>query len=113
VELINIYLLTAVLTEAQEESMEQEILDQLLEIEETWGDKLREEGRKQGREEGREEGQLAGKRALILRMLTLMFGELPAEAISYINSITEDATFDQLTQRILAAQRLEDVIPQS
>jgi hypothetical protein len=102
-ELINTYLPTAVLTEAQGESMEQEILDQLLEIEETWGDKLR--------EEGREEGQVIGKRALIVRMLALMFGELPAEAISYVNSITEDATFDQLTQRMLAAQHLEDVIP--
>jgi hypothetical protein len=108
VELINVYLPTAVLTEAQEESMNQEILDELFEIEETWGDKLRREGR----EEGREEGQIVGKRALILRMLTLVFGELPAEATRYVNGITEDATFDQLTQRMLAAQRLEDVILQ-
>ena len=57
VELINIYLPTAGLTEAQEENMDQEIMDQLLEIEASWGDKLREQGRKQGLEQG----QLAGK----------------------------------------------------
>jgi predicted transposase YdaD len=106
IELINTYLPTAVLADAQEE-----IMDQLLEIEQSWGDKLREEGLEQGLKQGLEQGQLAGKRTLLLRMLTLMFGDLPPEITNFVNNITDDAMFDQLAQRMLAAQRLEDVVP--
>ena len=54
-------------------------MDTLLDVEMTWGDRLRAEGRTEGRVEG--------QRTLLLRLLTLMFGEAPASVVERIQAI--------------------------
>lgn len=60
--------------------------------------------RQQGRQEGRQEGQIA----LILRLLTRQFGELPEEARSQINALSIDQ-LEALTDALLDFSNLRDL----
>lgn len=97
VELANTYAPTVELSDPREE-----IMQSLMEIEMSWGDKLR--------EEGREEGLIDGERKMLLRLLTLMFGPLPAEFVQRIQAITDEAALDALSQQLLKAQSLDDLV---
>ena len=72
-------------------------------------DSLLMRGRKEGREEGREEGRREERRALVIRQLTLRFGELPAAVRSRLDA----ADADQLStwaERLVTASSLEEVL---
>ena len=68
----------------------------------------REEGRKEGREEGREEGRKEGQAALLLRLLSLRFGDPSSELLARIHAAS-DAELTRWAERILTASTLDDV----
>ena len=67
------------------------------------------EGRKQGREEGREEGRAEGARKILLRLLTVRFGPLPAAARREVAAISSLARLNQLAEKVLTARSLEEM----
>jgi hypothetical protein len=97
VELANTYAPTAELSDPREE-----IMQALTEIDMTWGEQLR--------EEGREEGLIDGERKMLLRLLTLMFGPLPAEFVQRIQVITDEAVLETLSQQLVHAKSLADLV---
>ncbi|MFZ4663170.1 MAG: DUF4351 domain-containing protein [Caldilineaceae bacterium] len=69
-------------------------MQKLVETEMTWGERLRTEG----------------ERKMLLRFLTLMFGEVPPTLIERINAITDEAALTALAQQILTIKRLDDLV---
>lgn len=69
-------------------------MQKLVETEMTWGERLRTEG----------------ERKMLLRFLTLMFGDVPATLVERINAITDDAALTALAQQILTIKRLDDLV---
>ncbi len=81
-------------------------MQNLLDVEMTWGDRLR--------AEGRVEGKVEGERQMLLHLLGLMFGELPPALVTRINAITDEATLTGLAQQIVTIERLDElVLPES
>jgi hypothetical protein len=78
----------------------------LAEVEMTWGERLRAEGEAIGEERG----ELKGERKMLLRLLTLLFGEVPATLVERINTITDEAVLTALAQQILTIKRLDDLV---
>ena len=82
----------------------------------TLADRLREEGRLKGEQKGRIEGEqkgaLDGRREILLKLLTVRFGKLPAAAVASVNG----ASVEQLetwAERVLTAPTLGQVIDAS
>jgi hypothetical protein len=89
VEFMNVYAPTGELFDPREE-----IMQKLVETEMTWGERLRTEG----------------ERKMLLRFLTLMFGDVPATLVERINAITDDAALTALAQQILTIKRLDELV---
>ena len=68
----------------------------------------REEGLKSGLEKGREEGRAEGQVAVLARLLTLKFGELP-ESVKQCLEQADEAELNLWAERILIADSLEDI----
>jgi hypothetical protein len=62
----------------------------------------------EGREEGREMGRLDGEREVLLKQLTLKFGEVSEETRGRVRAATTE-DLDAWTARVLTAGTLEDV----
>ena len=62
-----------------------------------------------GRKEGRREGERRGRRAQLLKLLRLRFGELPPAVVARIDA-AEVPELDAWTERFVSASRLEDVL---
>jgi hypothetical protein len=77
------------------------IMDKLLNVEMTWGDRLRAEGEARGR--------LAGERTMLLRLLTLMFGEAPPSLVARIQAIDDEETLAQVAQQLVRIQSLDEL----
>jgi hypothetical protein len=77
------------------------IMDKLLNVEMTWGDRLRAEGEARGR--------LAGERTMLLRLLTLMFGEAPPSLVARIQAIDDEETLTQVAQQLVRIQSLDEL----
>ncbi len=73
-------------------------MEKLAEVEMTWGEKLRVEGR------------LEGEQKMLLRLLTLMFGEVPEAISTRINAITDENALTDLAQQILSIHSLEELV---
>jgi hypothetical protein len=58
---------------------------------------------------GRKDGQRKGERHVLLKLLRLRFGELPAAAVARVES-AEIPELDTWTERFVTASRLEDVL---
>ncbi|HEX2674998.1 MAG TPA: Rpn family recombination-promoting nuclease/putative transposase [Polyangiales bacterium] len=71
----------------------------------TTAEKLRAEGRSQGREEGREEGRTQGRAEVILKLLALKFGSLPASAERRVRRASLEE-LDAIAERVLFAKTL-------
>ena len=97
VEFMNTYAPTGELFDPREE-----IMEKLADVEMTWGERLRAEGRTEGRTEG--------ERKMLLRLLTLMFGEVPPTLATRINAITDEVALTLLAQQILTIKRLEELV---
>jgi hypothetical protein len=61
------------------------------------------------RREGERQGEREGARTVILKLLRLRFGELPAAAVARVEA-AEVPELEAWLERILTASRLEDVI---
>lgn len=70
----------------------------------TFIDELLEEGRTQGRQEGREEGRIA----VLTKLLSLKFGELPAQIHARLTS-AGIAELDKWAERLLRATAIDEV----
>lgn len=81
-------------------------MDKLLNVEMTWGDRLRAEGEKRGEARGR----LAGERTMLLRLVTLMFGEAPAPLVERIQAINDEETLAQVAQQLVTIQSLDELV---
>ncbi|MFA5496097.1 MAG: hypothetical protein WC247_15105 [Porticoccaceae bacterium] len=70
------------------------------------------EGRKEGQAEGREEGiqigEERGRAAVLTRLLTLKFGELPAEVRQRLERAAE-GELDGWAERVLFVENLDEV----
>ncbi len=73
-----------------------------------WNREIREEGRHEGRQEGRQEGEAR----VVLRLLCLKFGPLAPEVEERVRSTDADRLLEW-SERILAAQNLQDVLRES
>lgn len=97
VEFMNTYAPTNELSDPREE-----IMKNLAEVEMTWSERIR--------AEGEERGEIKGERKMLLRLLTLMFGEVPATLVERINTITDEAALTALAQQILTIKRVDDLV---
>jgi flagellar biosynthesis/type III secretory pathway protein FliH len=70
-----------------------------------WKAKVLDEGRKEGIEKGRKEGE----RALVRKLLTLRFGELPADAEQRLEQASL-AELERWAERVLTARNLAAVL---
>lgn len=74
----------------------------------TAAERLTELGREEGRKEGREEGRKEGQADLLVRQLTLRFGELPQDAAARVQSAA-DTELTLWAERVLTATSLDEV----
>jgi hypothetical protein len=95
-EFMNTYAPTSELSDPREA-----IMEKLLAVEMTWGDRLRAEGEARGR--------LAGERTMLLRLLTLMFGEAPPSLVARIQAIDDEETLTQVAQQLVKIQSLDEL----
>lgn len=93
VEFMNTYAPTGELFDPREE-----IMQKLADVEMTWSERLRAEGRAEG------------ERKMLLRLLTLMFGEVPGYLVERINTITDEAMLATLAQQILTIKHIEELV---
>ena len=85
------------------------LAERVLEWTEEWKRKGLEEGRQQGMQEGRQEGRQEGEARVLLRQLTLRFGDLPEDARKRIESADAD-TLLEWSERVLTASTLDEVL---
>lgn len=97
VEFMNVYSPIGELFDPREE-----VMKKLADVEMTWGERLR--------AEGEERGEIKGERKMLLRLLTLMFGEVPESLTERINAIADEAALTALAQQILTIKRLDDLV---
>jgi predicted transposase YdaD len=69
----------------------------------------RQEGEKHGRQEGRQEGRHEATRELVVRLLTLRFGELPEPARAAI-AAAPTHRLDTMVDSVLTASTLDEVL---
>ncbi len=100
-EFMNTYAPTSELSDSRREMMEK-----LLGVEMTWGDRLRAEGE----ERGEARGELKGERKMLLRLITLMFGEAPPSLIARIQAIGDEETLAQVAQQLVTIQSLDELV---
>jgi predicted transposase/invertase (TIGR01784 family) len=93
---------SAQLTLEEMETMLAESIDQ-------WNRQIREEGIQVGRQEGRQEGRREGEARVLLRQLGLKFGPLSPEIEERVRAADSERLLEW-SERILAAERLEDVL---
>jgi hypothetical protein len=80
-----------------------------MDIEMSWGDRLKAEARKEGRKEGRREGMEEGARKVLLRLLGQRFGRVPASVRRRVEEIDSVDRLIRLAERVLTARSLEDL----
>jgi predicted transposase YdaD len=68
------------------------------------------EGREEGRAEGREEGQMAERRAVLLEILALRFGPVPASIVERLDQVTDLARLRALTSLAATAATVDDFV---
>ena len=78
------------------------------EVEQSWADRMREEGRLKGFEKGIEKGIEKGTRQIIFRLLEARFGPLPERAVKALKRMHNGA-LEALSLRILEADSLDDL----
>ncbi|MFT3770748.1 MAG: Rpn family recombination-promoting nuclease/putative transposase [Minicystis sp.] len=61
------------------------------------------------RKAGEREGERKGQQALVLKLLRLRFGELPAEVVARVGE-ADTALLDHWAERVLTATRLDEVL---
>lgn len=109
IEMVEIYLPTDLVDDAQEA-----IMETIAEIETTWVSKALKEGRLKGRQEGwqegRQEGRQEGMHTLLLSMLTHKFGTLPDEFVTQLNALTDPLVLTQISNQILDAGDLSEIV---
>ena len=59
--------------------------------------------------EAHAEGRAEGQRALLLRLLTLRFGELPEAFVQRLLAISDSAVLDVLSEQVLTAHSLAEI----
>jgi len=88
-------------TEELQETILAEVGEEVRDAMTTAADRLREEGRREGR--------LEGERAMLLRMLTARFGQLPPTVTARIGIATVDEV-EAWAERVLVAKTLAEVL---
>ena len=73
-------------------------MQKLVDVEMTWSERVR------------AESVVVGECKMLLRLLTLMFGDMPATLVERINTITDEAALTALAQQILTFKRLDDLV---
>jgi hypothetical protein len=63
----------------------------------------------QGKAEGKAEGELSGRTAVLIKLLTLKYGPLSADASQRVQQATTEE-LDRWAERILSATSLDDVL---
>ncbi len=92
VDLIETYVPNKVLYDAKEE-----IMLNIMEITESWSERIARESREEG------------KREIVLRQLTLKFGELPDEFVERVQQIEDDVLLNWIADQLIAASTLSEI----
>jgi flagellar biosynthesis/type III secretory pathway protein FliH len=74
-----------------------------------FAERFRQEGLETGMEEGMQKGMQKGEALILLRLLQLKFGELPAETRRHIDQANEQMLL-QWSERVLSANTLDEVL---
>ena len=82
-------------------------------IQKTWADEMIEKGIEkgieQGIEQGIEKGLLRGRQEVLLKQLKLKFGPVSDALASRVRAIEDIEVLDELAEKILTAERVEDL----
>ena len=70
----------------------------------------RAEGYAEGYAEGRAEGRVQGQRKLLLRLLTIRFGELPEAFVQRLLAVSDSDVLDALSEQVLTASSLAEIV---
>ena len=60
--------------------------------------------------EARAEGRVEGQRKLLLRQLTLKFGELPEAFVQRLLAVNDSDVLDALSEQVLTAPSLAEIV---
>ncbi len=74
-----------------------------------WFESEMDRGRRDGERRGRREGERTAERRVLLKLLRLRFGELPAAVVARVEA-AEVPELDVWTERVVTASRLDDVL---
>ena len=88
----------------------EKMMQALADVEMTWVEKAYHEGRAEGRAEARAEGRVEGQRALLLRQLTLKFGELPEAFVQRLLAVNDSDVLYALSEQVLTAPSLAEIM---
>ena len=80
----------------------EKMMQALADVEMTWVEKAYHEGRAEGRVEG--------QRALLLRLLTLRFGELPEAFVQRLLAVNDSDVLYALSEQVLTAPSLAEIM---
>jgi len=69
----------------------------------------RQEGRREGRKKGRREGVIEGMQRVLLRLMSLRFGDLPQDVRRQVAQLTSVQELEDMTRRVLGAKSLREV----
>ena len=61
-------------------------------------------------EKARHEGSVEGQRKLLLRQLTLKFGELPEAFVQRLLAVNDSDVLDALSEQVLTAPSLAEIV---
>ena len=86
------------------------MMQALADVEMTRFEKAYHEGRAEGRAEARAEGRVEGQRALLLRLLTLRFGELPEAFVQRLLAVNDSDVLYALSEQVLTASSLAEIV---
>jgi predicted transposase/invertase (TIGR01784 family) len=83
--------------------------EEVSEMFKTMIDVWREEGEARGEARGRVEGMIKAKQEDVLRLLTLKFGDVPAEIVQRVQAIRDVEKLDGLLEQVWRASSLKDL----
>jgi predicted transposase YdaD len=75
----------------------------------TIAEQLRQEGRQLGRREGEAKGRQEERRRVLLKLLRVRFGEIPADALARVEAADAEQ-LDRWAERVVTAESLDEVL---
>jgi predicted transposase YdaD len=75
----------------------------------TFAERFRQEGKQEGMQQGMQQGMRQGEAQILLRQLSLKFGEIPADKKRLVES-ADTESLKRWSERILSATSMDEVL---